>query len=152
MKLLEGINHVAIVTPDLDRMVDFYERVFDASVAMDMKEDGLRIVLVEVGANSVLAVFQIDGNETPPGDLPRFQRGRHDHVCLNAATEEAFRELRRRVMAVGAGDGVVTDVGPAIQFHYTDPDGWEAEVIWVKPGIPWHTHLRPADWQTVDMS
>lgn len=151
MKLLEGINHVAIVTEDIDGMVDFYARVFDAEVPLDMKEENLRIVLIEVGHNSALAVFQVDGVTAQPAGLPQFQRGRHDHVCLNAASEEAFHELRRRVMAEGAGDGVVIDVGPAVQFHFTDPDGWQAEVLWRKPGIPWDTHLRPADWQTVDM-
>lgn len=151
MKLLDGINHVAIVTSDIDRMVDFYTRVFGASVALDMKEERLRIVLIEVGPSCLLAAFQIEGGEPLPGGLPQFQRGRHDHVCLNAASEDGFRELRRRAVAEGASDGIVIDVGPAMQFKFTDPDGFQSEVIWVKPGIPWDTHLRPADWQVIEM-
>ncbi len=151
MKLLDGINHVAIVTSDIDRMVDFYTQVFDANVALDMKEERLRIALIEVGPSSMLAVFQIEGGEPLPGGLPQFQRGRHDHLCLNAASDEAFRELRRRAVAEGASDGIVIDAGPAIQFKFTDPDGWESEVLWKKPGIPWDTHLRPADWQVIEM-
>ena len=50
-----------------------------------------------------------------------FQRGRLDHFGLNAASEEAFRELRRRVLAEGAGDGVVTDMGSLLNFRLHRP-------------------------------
>ena len=52
-----------------------------------------------------------------------FQRGRLDHFALNAASFEAFRELQRRVVAEGAGDGVVTDMGSLLNAGFTDPDG-----------------------------
>jgi hypothetical protein len=37
-----------------------------------------------------------------PGRQEIFQRGRLDHFALNAASEEAFREIRRRLIAEGA--------------------------------------------------
>ena len=50
-------------------------------------------------------------------------RGHLDHFALNVASQEAFDELRRRVCDRGAGDGVVTDLGPKLSFWFTDPDG-----------------------------
>jgi predicted lactoylglutathione lyase len=80
-----------------------------------------------------------------------FRRGRLDHFALNAASEEAFGELRRRVVAEGAGDGVVTDMGSLLNFGFTDPDGGQHEVIWAKPGIPVEVGLRRAEWRTVEL-
>ena len=40
-------------------------------------------------------------SRAPPGPLPMFQRGRLDHFALSAASEEAFWELRRRLVAPG---------------------------------------------------
>ena len=80
-----------------------------------------------------------------------FQRGRLDHFGLNAASEEAFRELRRRVVTEGAGDGQVTDMGSLLTFGFTDPDGGRHEVIWIKPGIPVEAGLKRADWTTVEL-
>lgn len=151
MELLAGINHTALLTADIDRLADFYVRLFSARVALDMKEGGLRIMLIDVGCGATLAAFQIQDVEVPRGGLPEFGRGRHDHVALNAAGEDAFRELRRRLVAEGASDGVVTDVGPAQQFGFTDPDGWESEVLWMKANDSWATHRRPAEWQIVEL-
>ena len=39
MNLLDGINHLTFVTADMDRLVAFYERVFDAQVTMDLEEE-----------------------------------------------------------------------------------------------------------------
>jgi len=80
-----------------------------------------------------------------------FQRGRPDHFALNAASEEAFREPRRRVVAEGAGDGVVTDTGSPLSFGFTDPDGGQHEVIWVEPGVPLEAGLRRAEWRKVEI-
>jgi predicted lactoylglutathione lyase len=77
-----------------------------------------------------------------------FQRGRLDHFALNAASEEAFRELRERIVAEGAGDGLVTDMGSLLIFSFTDPDGGVHEVVWMKPGAPVETTLKRADWTT----
>ncbi len=35
MVLTDGLNHVAILTGDMDRFIDFYSRMFEAEVAHD---------------------------------------------------------------------------------------------------------------------
>ena len=77
---------------------------------------------------------------------PMFQRGRLDHFALNAASKEAFGELRSGVVAEEAGDGVVTDMGSLLNFGFTDPDGSQHELVWVKPGLPVGAGLRRAEW------
>jgi catechol 2,3-dioxygenase-like lactoylglutathione lyase family enzyme len=150
MKLLNDIQHLTFITADMDRLIAFYEHVFEARVTVDLEEEGLRHAFIEVGPHTVLHPFQVPGVE-PPGHQPMFQRGRLDHFALNATSEEAFCELRRRVVTEGAGDGVVTDMGSLLSFGFTDPDGGRHEVVWVKPGVPAEAMLKRVDWARVEM-
>jgi catechol 2,3-dioxygenase-like lactoylglutathione lyase family enzyme len=150
LQLLNGIHHLTFLTSDMDRLIAFYERVFGARVTVDLREEGLRHAFIEVGPHTVLHPFEVPGVD-PPGPQPMFGRGRLDHFALNAASEEAFREILRRIVAVGAGDGAVTDMGSLLNAGFTDPDGGEHEVVWVKPGVPAATGLRRAEWTTVEM-
>jgi catechol 2,3-dioxygenase-like lactoylglutathione lyase family enzyme len=150
MKLLNDIHHLTFITADMDRLISFYERIFEAQVIVDLEEEGLRHAFIEVGPHTVLHPFQIPGVE-PPGQQPMFQRGRLDHFALNAASEEAFRELRRRIVAEEASDGVVTDMGSLLLFSFLDPDGGRHEVVWKKPGVPVEAGLKRADWTTVEL-
>lgn len=146
MTLLAGLNHLTFVTVDMDRLIDFYRRIFEARVTLDLEEDGLRHVFIEVGPGTVLHPFQIPGVDLPARQPPMFQRGRLDHFALAAASEKAFHELRRRVVAEGAGNGIVTDMGSLLIFSFTDPDGGTCEVVWMKPDIPVGATLKRADW------
>jgi catechol 2,3-dioxygenase-like lactoylglutathione lyase family enzyme len=150
MTLLDDIHHLTFITADMDRLIAFYERVFGARVTVDLQEDGLRHAFIEVGPHTVLHPFQVPGIE-PPAAQPMFHRGRLDHFALNAASEAAFRELRRRIIAEGAGDGAVTDMGSLLIFSFNDPDAGRHEVVWKKPGVPVETGLRRAEWKTVAM-
>ena len=150
MQLLDDIHHLTFVTADMDRLIDFYKRVFEARVTFDLEEEGLRHVFIEVGPHTVLHPFQVPGVE-PPGYQTMFDRGRLDHFGLNAASEEAFLELRRRVIFEDAGDGEVTDMGSLLSFNFTDPDGGAHEVIWVKPKVPAAATLPRTEWTTVDL-
>lgn len=151
MTLLDGIHHLSTLTADMDRLIAFYRRVFDAPVLLDVEEEGLRHAFIQLGPSTFLHPFQIPAVAVPQGPLPMFERGRLDHVGLNASSEEAFREVRRRIVAEGAGDGVVTDIGNVLSVSYTDPDGAGHEVMWTRPGVPFE-HSRPrAEWTTLEM-
>jgi catechol 2,3-dioxygenase-like lactoylglutathione lyase family enzyme len=150
--MLDGIHHLTTLTADLDRLIGFYERVFDARVTLDLQEEGLRHAFIELGPGTVLHPFQVPGVDVPQGEIPMFARGRLDHFGLSAASETTFRELRRRVLLEGAGDGTVTDMGPFLSFSFTDPDGVGHEVMWVKPGVSPSATRRRADWTAVDLA
>jgi catechol 2,3-dioxygenase-like lactoylglutathione lyase family enzyme len=147
--LLDDLHHLAFLTADMDRLIGFYTRVFEAEVKLDVEEEGLRHALIAVGPHALLHPFQIPGIE-PPGPQPIFGRGRLDHFALNAADEESFRELRRRIVAEGAGDGVVTDLGPLLSTTFSDPDDGEHEIVLVKPGVPLEAGRRE-NWTIVEM-
>lgn len=131
--LLQGINHVAVLTGDLDRFVAFYRDVFDAS-SEPMEAGGeMRMALVWLGDWAELNVFEINGNSEHERQVPMFGRGRLDHLALQAASLESFDEIRRRLMERGASDGFVTDFGHLLSVFFRDPDGLEAEVCVANP-------------------
>jgi len=150
VQLLNDMHHLTFLTADMDRLIDFYARVFGARVTVDLEEEGLRHAFIEIGPHSVLHPFQVPGVE-PPGAQPMFERGRLDHFALNAATEEAFREARRRLVEEGASDGTVTDMGSLLLLSFSDPDEGRHELVWVKPGVPVAQGLRRAEWTRSDL-
>jgi catechol 2,3-dioxygenase-like lactoylglutathione lyase family enzyme len=126
--LLAGFNHVAVLTGDTDRLVEFYGAVFGSTSQVLEKEDGLTLTAVSVGPTAELNVFEMTGNTEHERQVPMFGRGRIDHLALQAASLEAFEEIRSRLLARGATDGFVTDFGPILSLFFRDPDGLEAEV------------------------
>ena len=130
--LLDGVNHVAILTADTERFHAFYRDVFEATVSHDERIPLGRLSMVDIGPGRELNVFELD-DRAEPAHTPMFGRGPIDHLGLQAATLEGFREIRRRLMARGATDGFVTDFGPALSLFFIDPDGLECEVLVPNP-------------------
>jgi catechol 2,3-dioxygenase-like lactoylglutathione lyase family enzyme len=154
MPLSDGISHVATVTDDLDRMVGFYQRVFDAELfGAVMEEEGLRHALICLNESVMLHPFEVPWVE---GDDRRemFTRGRVDHFGVTVATVEALLEVRRRLQAEGEGvtDGEIRDFGAVYSLHYVDPDGVNLEVNMWKPNAAEHDMLQREDWTVVDLT
>ena len=131
--LLKGINHVAVLTQDTDRLHRFYQEVFDAVIFADETHGHRRLSFIDVGPYSRLNVYEITGNTEAERQTPRFGRGRIDHVGLEAASQEAFDVIRNRLIAWGATDGFVTDFGIDLSVFFRDPDGLEGEVCLNRP-------------------
>ena len=141
--LLGGINHVAVLTSDTDRLTEFYGAVFDAPAEDLQRRDGFRVTMVGIGPTAELNVFQIDGNEQHLRQVPMFGRGRLDHLALEAASIEAFEEIRERLLRREATDGFVTDFGPVLSVFFRDPDGLETEVCVQNPDARPGVHNPP---------
>ncbi|OHV32071.1 MULTISPECIES: VOC family protein [Pseudofrankia] len=132
--LLNGVDHVALMTGDSERLHVFYREVFDATVAYDMPgPGGGRLSFVRIGPTTELNVFEIPGNTEARRQTSMFGRGRLDHLGLRAASLEAFDLIRGRLIARGASDGFVTDFGPTLSLFFRDPDGLEGEVCVPNP-------------------
>jgi catechol 2,3-dioxygenase-like lactoylglutathione lyase family enzyme len=136
--LLKGLNHVATLTHDTERLHDFYREVFDAEILRDGPEgpadrDPVRLSIIKIGDWSELNVFQVEGNTEADRQTPMFGRGRIDHLALQAESLDSFETIRSRLMARGAADDFVTDFGPMLSLFFRDPDGLECEVCVENP-------------------
>jgi catechol 2,3-dioxygenase-like lactoylglutathione lyase family enzyme len=146
--LLDGVNHIALLTRDMDRFIRFYQEVFDAHVVHDNRQHGghvgERMVILALGGQSAFNVFEVPGNTQAQIQTPMFGRGRLDHFGLNARSRETFEHVRTRLMHLGASDGTITDFGAALSVFFRDPDGLEAEVVWNKDPETRAAERRPA--------
>jgi catechol 2,3-dioxygenase-like lactoylglutathione lyase family enzyme len=144
--LTTGFNHVAVLTSNTERLQAFYTEIFDAVVLRDGPETGdpdFRLSIIHVGPTAELNVFQIKGNTESQRQTPMFERGRLDHLALQAESLEAFETIRDRLMARGAADEFVTDFGPILSLFFTDPDGLECEVCVTNPDAKSGVHNPP---------
>jgi catechol 2,3-dioxygenase-like lactoylglutathione lyase family enzyme len=125
-----GFNHVATMTADLDRYLAFYGEIFGAEVLSIMEAEGdhPRMAVVNMGGDGALNVFEVSaesivGDRTKMGD-----RGPIDHYALAVDSEEKLKEIRDRLVAVGASPGEITQFGPSLlSVFFRDPDGAELE-------------------------
>jgi catechol 2,3-dioxygenase-like lactoylglutathione lyase family enzyme len=137
--LTDGFNHVAVITKDADRLLEFYGDVFGAVKATEMSppdasaEHRMRLVIIDVGPHSELNVFEMPDSSEPERQTPMFGRGRLDHLALQAEDIPAFEEIRRRLIERGAADEFVTDFGKVLSIFFRDPDGLECEVCVANP-------------------
>jgi catechol 2,3-dioxygenase-like lactoylglutathione lyase family enzyme len=70
MPLLNDLHHMTFLTGDMDRLIGFYERVFDARVTFDRTEGDpprRRHAFIEIGPQTVLHPFQVNGVDPPRG-------------------------------------------------------------------------------------
>ena len=139
---LQGINHIAFLTCDLERLSRFYEEVFGASTVVELPipepEGPGRHALISVGSGATLHAFEFAKIPAPP-ERPMFERGRIDHFALNVADAQTFERLRSDLAERGVSDGVVTDFGVMRVLSFTDPDGHTLELAhWVGGQDPRH--------------
>ena len=128
--LLDGINHIALISTDVERLGRFYQPVFDAVVGETRDHGpGETMTNIRIGPATELNVFVIEGNTETDRQTPMWGRGRLDHFGLAAASHEAFEAIRARLMATGASDGTVNDFGTQFSMFFRDPDGLEGEVL-----------------------
>ena len=104
--LLNGINHVATLTNDTDRLHDFYREVFQARVVSDMQAPegpGIRLSIIDIGGGTALNVFQVDGSAEG-----RCQQSPRHPVCpildrhLSTVTSGSRRVPRHQVPGLDA--------------------------------------------------
>lgn len=141
--LLSGINHVAVLTGDTQRFLEFYTGVFDATHEVLQERDGFKLTLVWVGPTAELNVFELADSTEHERQTPMFGRGRLDHLALEAASLESFTTIRERLLQRQATDGFVTDFGHILSLFFRDPDGLEAEVCVQNPDARPGVHKPP---------
>ena len=129
MDLLAGVNHIAVMTADLDRFVDFYTEMFDLDVVFREDTPAFRHAIVRTGTTSWLHPVEMTGNAHGAASPTMFERGHLDHLALTAASPATFEAIRERLVARGSTDGTVEDLGAFRSVWFDDPDGMRVEVV-----------------------
>jgi catechol 2,3-dioxygenase-like lactoylglutathione lyase family enzyme len=134
---LGGLHHGGLSTTDPERLVTFYVNVLGAVMVTRTELDSGSVDLLDIGAGQVLEIRQT-----------RMLSGT-DHIALTAADHMAFLGLRRRLLDVGASDGVVRDAGFAWILRFRDPDQRPGDLVLVRAHLPLAQISSPMDWPVV---
>ena len=130
MPITAGFNHVATLTPDLDRFASFYGDVFGATVTftMDAAPDHPRMFILDLGAGAALNVFEVPADEIIGDRRRQGGRGAIDHFGIAVESLAALEEVRDRLVAAGADIGEIQRLGAEWSLFFRDCDGMELEV------------------------
>jgi len=130
MPYTAGFNHIATLTPDLDRYVEFYGAAFGAEVMfeIDERDDHPRMIILDLGGGAALNIFEVDP-ATIIGDI-RTQGGRGaiDHFGIAVRSVAELEATRDRLVALGADIGEIHQLGDTWSLFFRDCDGRELEV------------------------
>ena len=129
MALVTGMNHVAVLTDDLDRFVEFYTSVFDLDVVFSETTPAFRHAILRTGPDSWLHPAEMHGNPHGTAVPDMFDRGHLDHLALTVASPQAFETLRQRLQHRAAHHGNVDDLGAFHSLWFKDPDGMRVELV-----------------------
>ena len=130
MPVTSGFNHVATLTPDMDRIVGFYKAVFGAEVTFEMqaRPDHPHMIILDLGGGAALNIFEVD-KETIIGErTQQGGRGAIDHYALAVDSRATLEAVRDRLVQAGADIGEIQRLGGEWSLFFRDPDGMELEV------------------------
>ena len=131
-----GINHLALVTTDMDATVRFYDGVLGARLVKTIGTPTFRHYFFEFGPQNTVAFFEYTGFEldtfATPAGIPDARKSQFDHLSFNVPDEEALVSLQARLKASDCEVTDIVDHGIIRSVYFTDPNGIALEAsYWV---------------------
>jgi catechol 2,3-dioxygenase-like lactoylglutathione lyase family enzyme len=129
-----GINHLALVTNDMDATVRFYHGTLGARLVGTIGTPGFRHYFFELGPQSTVAFFEYANADiepfAKPAGVPDPRAVQFDHISFNLPDEDALVELQQRLKSAGCEVTDVVDHGVIRSVYFTDPNGIALEASW----------------------
>ena len=128
----QGINHLALVTPDMDATVRFYAGTLGMRLVATTMAGPMRHYFFEMAPGNTIAFFEVKGAETfaKPAGGPSDRAIQLDHLSFDVPHEHALEMLRKRLLAAGSEVTEVVDHGFIRSVYFTDPNGIALEASW----------------------
>jgi len=132
-----GINHLALITADMDATVRFYHGVLGARLAATVATPEFRHYFFEFGPQCTVAFFEYaDVTIEPfakPAGVPDRRAPQFDHLALNLPDENALHDLRRRLAEADCEATDIIEHRSVHSVYFTDPNGIALEAsCWVR--------------------
>jgi catechol 2,3-dioxygenase-like lactoylglutathione lyase family enzyme len=127
-----GINHLALITPDMDATVRFYHGVLGMRLVATLRAGPMRHYFFEMGPENTVAFFEWHGVPTfaKPAGVRTNAPLQLDHLSFNLPDEAALAALRDRLLAHGVEITEVVDHDVMHSVYFTDNNGIALEASW----------------------
>jgi catechol 2,3-dioxygenase-like lactoylglutathione lyase family enzyme len=130
----QGINHLALVTTDMDATVRFYHGTLGARLVATISTPEFRHYFFEFGPQCTVAFFDYTDAPAQPfvnrAGVPNERAPQFDHLSLNLPDEQALHALRRRLQSHGWEVTYIVDHEVVRSVYFTDPNGIALEASW----------------------
>ncbi|MGH9292885.1 MAG: VOC family protein [Acidimicrobiales bacterium] len=129
-----GVNHLALVTPDMDATVRFWHGVLGARLVSTLATPSFRHYFFEVAPENTVAFFEYTGQHldsfAKPAGVPYEKASQFDHLSMCLADEDALERLRSRLKGHGCEVTDVIDHGFLRSIYFSDNNGIALEASW----------------------
>src|SRR5437763_9465257 len=91
-----GINHLALVTPDMDATVRFYHGVLGMRLVSTLRAGPMRHYFLEIAPEHTVAFFEVK-NDKPfsvPAGVTDPRKAQYDHLSFHLPDEDALLSMR----------------------------------------------------------
>jgi catechol 2,3-dioxygenase-like lactoylglutathione lyase family enzyme len=142
-----GVNHLALVTPDMDATVRFYHGVLGMRLVATLMAGPMRHYFFEIAPGNTVAFFERQGMATyaKPAGMPVSQPLQFDHLSFNVPDEAALLALQERLRSAGVEVTRVVDHGMIHSIYFTDNNGIALEAsYWLVDATAASTEDRTA--------
>jgi catechol 2,3-dioxygenase-like lactoylglutathione lyase family enzyme len=130
----QGLNHLALITNDMDITVRFWHGVMGAPLVATIGTPTFRHYFFRFGESSSVAFFEYTGHESSmiakPAGVFDARAGQFDHLSMDLPDETALLALRQRLLDAGSEVTDVVDHGLMRSIYFTDPNGIALEASW----------------------
>ncbi|HVE25122.1 MAG TPA: VOC family protein [Sporichthya sp.] len=122
-----GLNHLALVTPDMDATVRFWHGVLGAELVSTLATPDMRHYFFRIGEGSTVAFIEY-GSAT----VTRVEKSagvfdprepQLDHISLDLADDVALVAMQQRLRDAGCEVTEVVDHVVIHSIYFTDPNG-----------------------------
>ncbi|CAG5135394.1 unnamed protein product [Candidula unifasciata] len=124
---LGKINHIALVTPDLDKSAALYRDVLGGRVSnkQPLPEHGVTTVFVELGDTKIELLHPLGEKSPIQSFLERNKSGGMHHICIEVDNiHEAIKDLKaKNIRLLSEGPRTGAHGKPVIFLHPKDCDG-----------------------------
>jgi catechol 2,3-dioxygenase-like lactoylglutathione lyase family enzyme len=130
-----GINHLAMITGDMDKTVRFYRDVLGCKLIATIGTDKFKHYFFSIGPHNTIAFFEYAGIDPgvpeKPAGMPASGR-QFDHMSFNVETYDELIALQKRLRDAGVEVTRIVDHQFIHSIYFDDPNGIALEAsVWL---------------------
>ncbi len=148
MARFTGINHLAMVTGDMDATIRFWRDLLGLPMVAGLGGAHYRHYFFSIAPHDMIAFFEWPEAEAVPlrdHGMPVHGPAAFDHVSLEVVGDEDLRELKARLEAEGHWASEIVDHGFIHSLYAFDPNNIPIEFSCPVPGVDVRKRPRLVD-------
>jgi catechol 2,3-dioxygenase-like lactoylglutathione lyase family enzyme len=133
-----GINHLALVTSDMDATIRFYRDLLGMRLLAGLGSKGYRHYFFEISAADLIAFFEWPGAEKMPlkdHGVPVKGPCAFDHLAIAVQDSEDLKTIKKKLSTAGFWVSEIIDHGFIHSVYSFDPNDIAIEFSWAVPEV-----------------